>query len=103
MRDAIKNVFLMGIGAATITRRKAEETIKVFVKNGTINRKQANELVARVMRESKRIQNKLKREGSKEIARVKRNVITTGKKVTKEVGSKIKTVRRKIIKKGMKL
>ena len=34
MKNAIKNVFLMGIGAASLTKKKAEETVKVFVKKG---------------------------------------------------------------------
>lgn len=99
MKNAIKDLFLMGIGAASLTKKKAEETVKVFVKKGIINNKQANELIGRVMRETEKVKNKLRKEGVKEIKKVKKNIASVKKKAT----DKVNNAARKVVRKGMKL
>lgn len=97
MKDAIKNIFLMGVGAASLTKKKAEATVKVFVKKGIINNKQAKEIINRVMNETNKVRSRLMREGRKEIRRVKKKVLGAGKKARKKISKSVSKATRKII------
>ncbi len=103
MKNEIKNMFLMGVGAASLTKKKAEKTIKIFVKKGVIDNKQAREIIEKVMKETNKVKSKLKKEGAREVKKVKKKIVSTKKKATKKVKRTVKSAARKIVRKGMKL
>ena len=103
MKNAIKNVFLMGLGAASLTKKKAEATVKVFVKKGVIDNKQAREIIDRVMTETNKVKDKLKKEGKKQLGKVKKKAVAKGNQIKKRASKVIKKTGRKIARAGMKL
>jgi polyhydroxyalkanoate synthesis regulator phasin len=95
MKNTIKDIFLMGVGAASLTRKKAEKTIKGLVKNDVINNKQAKEAVDIVMREADKIKSILEQEGRKETAGLKKKAIRKSRSTKKKIGKAAsKAVRR---------
>ena len=103
MKDAIKNMFLMGVGAVSVTRKKAEAVVKVFVKKGVINNNQAKEIIGRVMKEAEKVKNRLKKEGVKEIRRVRGKITSARKKAMNKISATVNKAARKIVRKGMNL
>ena len=103
VKNAIKNIFLMGVGAASITKKKAQETVKVFVKKGVIDNKQAKEVIDRIMREAGKVKDKLKKEGAKEVKKVKKKISVTKTKAVRRVSGIVNKAARKVARKGMKL
>ncbi|MCK5281961.1 MAG: hypothetical protein KAK00_01000 [Nanoarchaeota archaeon] len=102
MKNAIKDMFLMGLGAARLTKKMAEDRVKVFVKKGLINKGQAKEIINKIMSEANKAKDKLKKEGEKEVGRVKRKIITKGKIAGKKLSKGINSLSRKIIRKAIK-
>ncbi len=81
----------MGVGAASISKKKAENILNKFVKKGIVDNKQANDLIKKIMSEADKAKRKLVREGSREID-----------KINSEVKETVKNTTRKIIREGMK-
>lgn len=102
MKDAIKELFLLGVGAASLTRKKAEKTLKVFVKKGVINKKQAREVLTRIMKETTKVRRVLRKEGEQEMKRMKRELSKTGKKASRKVNRKIHKAGKKVVRRALK-
>ena len=96
MKEMIKDVFLMGIGAASLTKKKAEKTIIRLVKKGAIDRKQAKEILDKIMSEAKKAKERLKKEGKKEIKIAKKKIISKGRKVKNKIKKSIARTARNI-------
>jgi len=71
MKDLIKKFVYLGVGAASITSKKAKNAVKVLIKEGAITTKQGTKLVRKMMseanKERKKLENVLIREAKKEI------------------------------------
>ena len=99
MRDAIKKGFLLGLGAASLTKKKADKVINSLAKRGAITKKEGQILVNGFLKEAKKqrkiIENKILREAEKEIKRVKPKLKKKAKKLEAE-GRKVvrKTIKR---------
>jgi len=69
MSDIIKKVFLAGLGAATLTREKAEDIIEELVKKGELSREEKpgvlNDLLKATEKRKDEIQNFVKEEVQK--------------------------------------
>ena len=76
MNEIIRKAILIGVGAASLTKEKAEKAIKGFVKKGKINSKEGKALVMVLLGEAK-----------KEKARLSSLMKTEGKKLAKEAES----------------
>ncbi len=69
MKELIKKSFLLGLGAASITKAKVEKIVKEIAKKGGINTKEGKQMAKRVLtyanRERKRIQKLVQKEANK--------------------------------------
>lgn len=69
MKDIIKKSFLLGLGAVSITKAKAEKIAKELVKKGAVNRKDGGQWVTMVLAEAnkgrKRVQSLAKKEADR--------------------------------------
>ncbi|MBD3164854.1 hypothetical protein GF323_06675 [Candidatus Woesearchaeota archaeon] len=91
MKETIRDIFLMGVGAASLTRKKAENTVRALVKKGILDNKQSGEIINRMMREKAKIQERLKKEGTAEVRK-------TRKKISKDINSLTRNLAKKRIK-----
>ncbi|MBL7056136.1 hypothetical protein ISS07_04445 [Candidatus Woesearchaeota archaeon] len=48
MRKTIKKVFLLGLGAASMTKKQAEKTVKDLVKSNNVTIREGREILGRV-------------------------------------------------------
>ena len=60
MREIVKKSFLLGLGAATITKREAEKVVSQLVKRNAISVNQGKEMLKKV---KKHVENESKRLG----------------------------------------
>jgi polyhydroxyalkanoate synthesis regulator phasin len=88
MKNAIKNMFYLGVGAASITRKKVEKAVGIFLKKGTIDKKEAREIVTYITSKADKVRRKLQNEGRREV-----------KKFNQKIGSKRREFKRSIINK----
>lgn len=110
MKEVIKKAFLLGLGAANLTKKTAEKRIKALIKKG-VSKKDGIEMLRKVLAEAnkerkriqeftkaeiKRIQDKLGKASQPQIKRLKKkiNVLdkklrVAGKKTAKKVVKKL--------------
>jgi polyhydroxyalkanoate synthesis regulator phasin len=94
MKDTIEELFLLGLGAARITRKNVEKTINKFSKSKIISNKEASELVKRILAQAERLKDKLAKEGKKELSDIKVRTGNAGVRLKNKISKKIvKTVR----------
>jgi polyhydroxyalkanoate synthesis regulator phasin len=78
MSDIIKKVFLAGLGAATLTREKAEDIIEELVKKGELSREEKpgvlNDLLKATEKHKDEMQNFVKEEVQKALKTL--NIVT---------------------------
>jgi polyhydroxyalkanoate synthesis regulator phasin len=89
MKDNIKEIFLIGLGAARVTRKKVEKGVKAFAKKKLINNKESSELINSMMSEVKKVQQELLREGKKEIKEFGKKAKSTGSAIKKKISKGI--------------
>lgn len=69
MKEIIKKCFLLGLGAASITKAKAEKIVRELAKKGAVNKKDSRQLVRRVLemanKERIRVQGLAKKEANR--------------------------------------
>jgi polyhydroxyalkanoate synthesis regulator phasin len=60
MKEFIRKSMLVGIGLATVTKEKIEETINELIKKGEITEKEGKEAVDELVQKSKEVTEELK-------------------------------------------
>ena len=109
MKEIIKKSFLLGLGAATLSKRQAEKTIKELIKRNAVTVKEGRDMMKRVKnvalgeskrikmlagQEAKRVSGKLGIASKIPIAKVKKRL----KSIDKELSSRGKKTLKNILK-----
>lgn len=93
MKGLLKKGVLVGIGAASLAKKKVVGIVKPLVKRRAINRKQAKELVKKVIAASSAERKRVERIIAAELKRAK----PIAKKVAKKVVKKAKKVAKRAL------
>jgi|SRR3989338_3750670 len=109
MKDIIKKSFLLGLGAASLTKSHAEKIVKDLVKRNEVTIKEGRDMLNKVKKaalnnsgiirnlaekEAKRVAGKLGVKSQVQIAKVKGKLMS----IDKELSAKGKTALKKILK-----
>lgn len=101
MKDIAKRCIRLGLDAASLTKKKAEEISKTMIRKSGISKKDAKRFVAKVANEAdkqrKRLENFILEE-AKDLEPVIIKAKKKGERIAKKVGSKVKKHSRKAIK-----
>lgn len=77
MKDLLKRFTYIGIGAASLTRKKAQSAVRLLTKEGAITAKQGTKLIKRLINEANKERKKLEKilinEANKEIKHMKKS------------------------------
>lgn len=103
MNKEIKNIFLMGIGAASLTKKKAEQTLRLLVKKRVITKKQARELVNKMIQEANKAKKALLAEGKAQAKLMEKKARSKGKRAVRNIAKKVGAFSKKTIQKAMRL
>jgi polyhydroxyalkanoate synthesis regulator phasin len=89
MKEVIKKSFLLGLGAATMTKNQAEKMVKDLIKRNAVT-----------IKDGKQLLNRVKKQAVRESSRMKKLAGTNAKKVAGKVGyastMPLKTVKGKL-------
>ena len=114
IKGFIKESFLIGLGAASLTKKKAEALAKSLVKKGILSRKDgaglARKILAEANSERKRIEKFVKGEIKRELKNITPAIKKAGARATKEgkkavrkgtakAGRMVKNAAKKVIRK----
>ena len=109
MKGLIKKAFLMGLGAASLTKAQAEKKIKGLVKKGALNTKDSRAMLKKVLAEANKERKRIQQFGKAEAKRIQAKLSKVSRPKTKRlkkkigaVGKKLKTQGRKTAKKAFK-
>ena len=99
MKTIIKKSFLLGIGAVSLTRKKAEKVVKAAVKKGAITASEGNKLIGSMVRLANTYRKKLEKAGEAEVKKQLRTLgfksLTEAKKLKKKARALEKILRSK--------
>lgn len=70
MKEIIKKSFLLGLGAASLTKGQADKIVKGLVKKNAITTKEGLEMLKRVRKEAKNESNRVKKFARQEATRI---------------------------------
>ncbi len=102
MKEIVKKSFLLGLGAASITKAKAEKIARELAKKGAVNTKDRRQLVRRVLEEAnkerKRVQSLVKKEADRIIK--KAGFVSRGE--TKKLKTRISNLEKRLRAEGKK-
>ncbi|MBW2971334.1 hypothetical protein KY320_04200 [Candidatus Woesearchaeota archaeon] len=60
MKKALREMFLLGVGAAALTKKQADKVVNGLVKQGKLSKKEGEKLVSSIMKESESHRKQLK-------------------------------------------
>jgi polyhydroxyalkanoate synthesis regulator phasin len=92
MKDVLKKGFILGLGAASLTKKKAEKTINSIVKAGNLTKNEGKQMITTVLREA-----------NKQRKALEMVILTEVKKQIKQNKPKIKKTRIALEKEGKKV
>jgi len=102
MRDIIKKTFLLGLGAASLTKSQAEKIVNELVKRNAVTIKEGRDMIKRVGKEAFNEGNKIKKLAEKEAKKMARNLGITSKGSIEKVKKMLKSTDKYLSAKGKK-
>jgi len=98
----LKKGGLVAIGLASITTKKADQLINSLVKKGRLSQKQGETLAKKVISETFKEQQKIRKQVVGEVAKSAKRVISVAEQEAKRLAKKIKPPKKKVKKKAKK-
>ncbi|MBS3097369.1 hypothetical protein J4209_01090 [Candidatus Woesearchaeota archaeon] len=88
MDEAIRKAFLIGLGAASLSKKKAEKALRELIKKGVVSRKEGEALVRKILADAKthreRLENVVITEVNKQLKKAKPIVKKVKERAEKE-------------------
>lgn len=102
MKEIIKKSFLLGLGAATLTKNQAEKMIKSLVKKNAVTAKDGREMLKKIKKEALNESNRIKNIAEKETKRVAGKLGVVSPAHIAEVKKRLKSIDKELSSKGKK-
>ena len=102
MKEIIKKSFLLGLGAATLTKNQAEKIIKGLVKKNAVTIKEGRDMLKRVKKEALGESNRIRKLAGKEAKRVVGKLGMVSKIPVARVMKRLKSIDKELSSRGKK-
>jgi len=102
MKELIKKSFLLGLGAATLTKNQAEKMIKGLVKKNAVTAKEGKDMLKKLKNEALNESNRIKNLAEKEAKRVAGKLGIISQARIAEVKKRLKSIDKELSSKGKK-
>ena len=102
MKDIVKKSFLLGLGAASITKSQAERIVKELTRKGGVNTKEGKKLLRRVLTQANKQRKSIQALAQKEAIRLKKGVNLVSKAEVNKLKSRINALEKKLHAEGKK-
>jgi len=100
MKDIIKKSFLLGVGAATLTKNQAEKLVKDLVKKNAVTIKEGRDMIRRISGISFNESNRIRKLAKNEAKRVTNNLSGLSRTRLASVKKNLKAIDKELSKKG---
>ncbi len=102
MKDIIKKSFLLGLGAASITKNQAEKAVKELVRRNAVTVKEGREMLKKVKRVAEGERKRVQKFAGQEARRVAGKLGITSKAHIARVKKKLSSIDRELSSRGKK-
>jgi len=102
MRDIVKKSFLLGLGAASITKAKAEGIIGELVKKNAVNIKEGREMLSKVKKEADNERKRIQKFAEQEARRIAGKLGVMPKNKIEKVRRRLKSIDKELSNRGKK-
>jgi polyhydroxyalkanoate synthesis regulator phasin len=102
MKQLIKKAFLLGLGAASLTKAQAEKRIKALVKKGAISTKDGREMLRKALVEANKERKRIQEFSKAEVKRIQAKVGKASQPQIKRLKKKINALEKRLGKEGKK-
>lgn len=102
MKDIVKKSFLLGLGAASMTKEQAERIIGQLVKNKAVSSKEGKQMLKKVKTHAKSESLRIARFAQQEANRIMNDFRGVSKVQVSKARKKLKDIDRKLTKRGKK-
>ncbi|MBI2651423.1 hypothetical protein HYX01_03060 [Candidatus Woesearchaeota archaeon] len=96
MKELIKKSFLLGLGAAAITKKEAEKAVKELIKKNAITLKEGRKMIGKIRsaaeREVKSAVGKLDSASRKQFGKIKKSLNSIDKELSSEGRKTLKKI-----------
>ena len=102
MRDIIKKSFLLGLGAASITKAKAEKIVRELVKKNAVNIKEGREMLSKVKKEADNERKRVQKFAEQEAIRIAGKLGVMPKNKIEKTMKRLKSIDKELSNEGKK-
>ena len=102
MRDIVKKSFLLGLGAASMTKEQAERIIGKLVRRKAVSKGEAREILGKMSAHAKRESVRIARFAQQEAKRIAKDFGGVSRVQVAKARKKLKSIDRKLTKRGKK-
>ena len=102
MKDIIKKTFLLGLGAASITKNQAEKMVKELVKRNAVTVKEGKELIRKVKKHATNESKRVRKFAEQEVKRIAKEFGYVSKAQLGKIKKRLKSVDKELSARGKK-
>ena len=102
MKDVLRKGLLLGLGAASLTKKKTEKIVKELVKKGAVSSKEGNVLAKKVLSQANKQQARLRKIGEAEAKKILRKIGIISIAEAKKLKGKVVILEKKLRQKSKK-
>lgn len=102
MKEIVKKSFLLGLGAATLTKNQAEKIVKGLIKKNAVTAKEGRGMLKKIKKEALKESSRIKKIAENEARRIMGKLGVAPKARISEVKKKLKSVDKELSGKGKK-
>jgi polyhydroxyalkanoate synthesis regulator phasin len=102
MKEIIKKTFMLGLGAATLTKNQAEKVVKELAKKNAVTIKEGKEMLKKVKKAAKSESNRVSKFAAKEAKRVTGKLGGVSKIPIAKLKKSLQSIDKELSKKGKK-
>ena len=102
MKDIIKKSFLLGLGAASLTKSQAEKIVKELVKKHGVTVKEGKDMLNNIKKEALNETNRIRKLAENEAKRIAGNLDAASKIQIEKVKKRLKSINKELSSEGKK-
>lgn len=103
MKDIVKKSFLLGLGAASTTKKQAEKIVKELIKRNAVTIKEGRDLLKRASKAAQQEREKISEFANEEAKRIAKGFVSIPKAQIGKVKTMLKSVEKELSNEGKKV
>jgi len=100
MKQLVKKSFLLGLGAASLTKKQAEKVVRNLVKRNAVTAKEGKQMLIKIKNAAKSETTRLRKFAEQEAKKIARNLGSKSADQFGKLKKKLKAVERELSSKG---